>query len=134
MLIKRAQDELTGRIRDDAVLRSFNDLICGMDALGLFELRPNINGQKKAIHFASGRVSYYAVVTNNRWLLWYFRRPGFRDGLWTWRDLEKRFPMLDRSQRRDPEKAEGILRLKSPTDVVPVIAFVSETQPPPPRA
>ncbi len=124
VLSKPAYDDLTGRITDPPVLDAFRILIDQMGEMGSFGFRPNIRGRKKSLHFSCGDVSYFAFTANNHWLLWYFRRPGFRDGLFTWKGLAATFPALERSKRADPEKAEGVLRISGRAEAEGVLQFV----------
>jgi len=124
-LNKLAYDDLTSRITDPPVLDAFHILIDRMGEVGCFGLRPNIRGPKKSLHFSSGQVSYFAFIANNHWLLWYFRRPGFIDGIFTWEELKTNFPAVDRSKRVDSEKREGVLRITSKSEAEDVVKFVA---------
>ncbi len=121
-----AYNELTGRIVDASARTAFDALISGMQNLGAFELRPNVNGQKKAIHFSSGRASYFAVIANNSWLLWYFRYPGFRLGMFKLPDLRKQFPELIVPKRKDPTKTEATLRIWNVQQANQVLSYVAK--------
>ncbi len=123
-LSKQAREDLLARISSHEIIAAFNLLVAGMVELGVFEFKPNINGKKKAVHFKSGRVSYFAFIANREWLLWYFRRPGVRDGIFSFDELKSWFPKMEFSERSDPEKTEGILRIGSLQDAEAVMNFV----------
>lgn len=124
ILSRAAHDDLTARIRLPEVRDAFDVLLFGLSGMGRFQLRPNVGGRKKALHVSSGRVSYFAVVANNRWLLWYFRWPGFRDGVFDWPNLRMAFANLERSGSTRPDRQEAVLRLRTPVDADAVLRYV----------
>jgi hypothetical protein len=123
-LSPQAHDDLTSRICAPEVCDAFHDLVAGLADMGRFDLRPNIGGRKKALQVSSGRVSYFAVVANNHWLLWYFRWPGFRDGVFDWPGLHAAFPDLQRSGATRPDRLEAVLRLRTPAEADAVLRYV----------
>jgi len=70
-------------------------------------------------------VSYFAFIVNRNWLLWYFRLPGIRAGIFDFDELKAFFPSLELSVRSDPSKSEGMLRLASRSDSEAVLQFVN---------
>jgi len=127
-LSRKAHDDLAARIRLPEVRDAFDVLLTGLAGTGRFRLRPNVGGQKKALHVSSGRVSYFAVVANNRWLLWYFRWPGFRDGIFDWPGLHGAFADLERSGATHPDRLEAVLRLRTPAEAAAVLRYVRATR------
>jgi hypothetical protein len=123
-LSKKAREDLSARIGSQDVMAAFDLLIVEMAELGAFEIKPNVAGQKKAVHFKSGRVSYFAFITNKEWLLWYFRRPGLRDGIFSFVELMSWFPSLDFSKSSDSERVEAMLRIRSLHEAEAVLHFV----------
>jgi len=123
-LTQKARDDLLARIESQGVMAAFDLLVTGMGGLGVFELSPNILGRKKSLHFKSGKVSYFAFVANNAWLLWYFRRPGLRDGIFSSDELKSVFSALEFSQRTEPEKVEAVIRIRSQHEAEAVMSFV----------
>ena len=123
-LSKKAHDELVSKIGSQEVLASFRLLVDGMAAFEKFELQANVLGQKKSLAFKSGRVSYFAFTTNRQWLLWYFRRPGLNDGIFTFEELKVAFPELEFSKRSELEKTEAIVRIRTRKEAEAVLSFV----------
>ena len=121
-----AYDELTGRIKSPSALDAFHLVTDRMGKMGGFEFRPNIKGDKKALHFRSGNVSYFSFIANNNWLFWYFRKPGFQQSIFTWKQLEASFPKLARSKRADVESQEGTLRIVDGPEAEDLMIFVSQ--------
>lgn len=129
ILDRKAYDDLIARIRLPEVRASLDVLLSGLAGIERFVLRPNVRGQKKALHVSSGRVSYFAVVANNRWLLWYFRWPGFRDGVFDWQGLQGAFADLERSGASSPDRLEAVLRLRTPAQADAVLRYVRAVRP-----
>ncbi|MES2434309.1 MAG: hypothetical protein V4586_10840 [Pseudomonadota bacterium] len=123
-LSNKARGDLSAKIRGKDVLAAFDLLVDGMDEFDVFELSPNVLGQKKSLHFKSGKVSYFAFIANNEWLLWYFRLPGLRDGVFNFDELKSAFPLLAFSDRAEVEKLEAVLRIRSLQDAESVLSFV----------
>ena len=123
-LIAAERSEFLARLEGQEVIAAFNHFVDGLNDLSLFELSPNMRGQKKGLHFKSGKVSYFAFIANREWLLWYFRRPGLRDGIFTFDELKVVFPSLTFSGRKDVEKLEAVLRIRSVEEADAVLSFV----------
>ena len=118
------RSELLARLESQELVAAFSCLVDGLSDLGLFVLSPNILGRKKALNFKSGKVSYFAFIANKEWLLWYFRRPGLKDGIFTFDELKAVFPSLTFSARLEVEKLEAVLRIRSVEEVDAVLSFV----------
>lgn len=99
-------------------------IINSMEASQQFVLKPNIRGPKKAVHFERGGKAYFAFTANNHWLLWYFRKPAFNDGLVDWDILRSTFASISESDRADPQLAEATLRITSEHMAREVLNFV----------
>ena len=50
---------------------------------------------------------------------------GFRDRLFDWETLRAHFPDLQKTQRKEPERAEGTLRISSEAQANKLLDFVS---------
>lgn len=124
MLSKRGQDEIRGRVESQTALDAFDKIVARMEALEPFQIKEGFGGSKRALTFSIGRGSYYSFIANSNWLLWYFRRPGFNAGVFTWEELENEFPGLARSSNTDPSKAEGTLRITNASEADAVMRFV----------
>jgi hypothetical protein len=125
-LSDHARSEFDARLGDKAVVAAFYSLLGGMASIHAFELVPNVKGRKKALHFRTGKVSYFAVIANREWLLFYFRQPGLRDRIFSFAELATHFPELGYSKRSDPAKIEGLLKLRNVSDVERAMAFVRQ--------
>ncbi|MEZ5873099.1 MAG: hypothetical protein R3D32_14910 [Nitratireductor sp.] len=125
-LPESARSQLVSRIGDNEVLRAFEVLVTGIEDMGSFEFTPNVAGPKKAVHLVDEGARYYAFIANRHWLLWYFRRPGLRDGLFRFDELASRFPDFQVSKLKEPRKAEGQIRIMTVARAREVVAFVSE--------
>lgn len=124
MLPNHARSQLLSKIGNERVRAAFYALVLGMFEMRLFDLHPNVQGQKKALMFRTGRASFFAFTANKSWLLWYFRRPGLAAGIFDFNELRQLFPDLEFSDRRDPEKIEGLFRVTGPADAENLLAFV----------
>lgn len=120
--------QLHARITSPATSEALDFLLQEMDKFGVFEFVPNTRGQKKAVMFRVGRSSPFAVIANNTWLLFYFRRPGLNSGIFEFAELCELFQGFEVSRRSDPEKTEGKLYLRTKADVSEVIDFIGLRQ------
>ena len=129
MLSKLGQDEIRGRVANPKVLGAFDLIVARMEKLEPFQIKEGFNGPKKSLSFSTGRVSYYAFIANAEWLLWYFRRPGFNAGVFSWEELENEFPKLMSSNSTDSRSAEGKLKISNASDADHVMQFVEARMP-----
>ncbi|MFE3837140.1 hypothetical protein [Pseudogemmobacter sonorensis] len=90
---------------------AFEILIAGLHRPGVFMAVPHIGGSKKALHLRSRDGDYFAVIANRAWLLWYFRRPDLRDGIFRFDRLVQDLPGFHLSSRNDPSQVEGLYRI-----------------------
>lgn len=119
-----SSEALLNRIESPEVRAACLVLIDGMLRTGVLEARPNVRGSKKSVHFVSGNVAFFGFIANAQWLLWYFRRPGFTQGIYDWNSMRIAFPQIEASARRDPSQAEAILKLSNVADAQAVVQYV----------
>lgn len=131
-LSEQAAKEIAGRIMNRGALECCRVLLAGMAQTGVFVPVPHLGSSgrsKKAVHFctAHGRYfAYFSFIANQQHLLWYFRRPGLRDGVFTFEALAGRLPGFALSHRKPPAKAEGQLHLDTRAVAQEVLEIVRD--------